>query len=60
MSVVMQNKNIPNSGVKKARTSCEGLSPSSLRMQGQVPGSHNQAATNKNPLNADNKGNVMV
>ena len=60
MSVVMQNKNIPNSGVKKARTSCEGLSPSSLRMQGQVPGGQNQATKNKNSLNADNKSNLMV
>ena len=29
-------------------------------MQGQVPGSCNQATTNKTPLNADNEDNVMV
>ena len=46
--------------MKKARTSCEGLSPSSLRMQGQVPGGQNQATKNKNSLNADNKSNLMV
>ena len=56
----MSNENIPNNGVKEARTSCEGLSPGSLGMQGQVPGGHNQATTNKTPLNADNEDNVMV
>ena len=60
MSVIMSNKNIPNNGVKEAGASCEGLSPSSLRMQRQAPGSRNQAATNKTPLNADNKDIVMV
>ena len=34
--------------------------PSSLRMQGQVPGGHNQATMNKTPLHADNEDNVMV
>ena len=57
MSVVILNKNIPNNDMKEAGTSCEGLSPSSLEMQGQVPGSRNQATTNKNPLNADNEDN---
>ena len=56
----MSNKNISNNGVKEAGTSCEGLLPGSLRMQGQVPGSHNQATMNKTPLNADYEGNVMV
>ena len=46
--------------MKEAGTSCEGLSPSSLGMQGQVPGGHDQATTNKTSLNADNKDNVMV
>ena len=40
--------------------SCEGLSPSSLRMQGQVPGSCNQATTNKTLQNADNEDYVIV
>ena len=30
------------------------------RNAGKVPGSRNQAATNKTPLNADNEDNVMV
>ena len=60
MSVIMSNKNLPNNGVKEAGTSCEGLSPGSLGMQGQVPGGRNQATTNKTPLNADNEDNVMV
>ena len=60
MSVIMSNKNISNNGVKEAGTSCEGLSPGSLGMQGQVPGGCNQATTNKTPLNADNEDNVMV
>ena len=60
MSVKMLNKNIPNNGVKEAGTSCEGLSPGSLRMQGQVPGSHNHATTNKTPLNADKEDNAIV
>ena len=60
MKVVMSNKNIPNNGVKEAETSCEGLLPSSLGMQGQVLGSHNQATTNKTPLNADNEDKLMV
>ena len=29
-------------------------------MQGQVPGSRNQATMNNTPLNADNEDNVMV
>ena len=56
----MLNKNIPNNGVKEAGTSCEGLSPGSLRMQGQVPGGRNQATTNKTPLNADKEGTAIV
>ena len=60
MSVIMSNKNIPNSGMKEAGTSCESLSPGSHGMQGQVPGGHNQATTNKTPLNADNEDNGMV
>ena len=56
----MLNKYITNNGVKKAKTSCEGLLPGSLGMQGQVPGGCNQASTNKTPLNADNEDNVMV
>ena len=42
----MLNKNIPNSGMNEAGTSCEGLSPGSLGMQGQVPGGCNQATLN--------------
>ena len=34
--------------------------PRSIRIQGQVPGSCNQATTNKTPFNADNEDNVMV
>ena len=60
MSVIISNKHIPNNGVKEAGTSCEGLSPGSLRMQGQVPGGCNQTATNKTPLNAGNEDNVTV
>ena len=60
MSVIMSNKNIPNNGIKEAGTSCEGLLPDSFGMQGQVPGSCNQATTNKTPLNADNEDSVMV
>ena len=60
MSVVISNKYIPNNGVKEAGTSCEGLSPGSLGMQGQVPGDRNQATTNKTPLNSVNEDNVMV
>ena len=56
----MLNENIPNNGVTETGTSCEGLSPSSLGMQGQVTGSHNQATTKKTLLNADNGDNVMV
>ena len=56
----MLNKNIPNIGLKEAGTSCEGLSPGSFRMQGQVPGGRNQAIMNKTPLNEDNEDNVMV
>ena len=56
----MSNKNIHNTDVKEARISCEGLLPSSFRMQGQVPGNRNQATTNKTPLNPDNEDNVMV
>ena len=51
----MSNKNIPNNSVNKAGTSCEGFSPGGLGAQGQVPGSRNQAATNKTPLNAYKK-----
>ena len=47
MSVIMWNKKIPNNGMKEAGTSCEGLSPSSPEMQGQVPDGRNQATTNK-------------
>ena len=54
MSVVMLNKYILNSGMKETGTSYEGLLPSIPRMHGQVPGCHNQIATNKTPLNADN------
>ena len=50
MSVIMSNKNIANSGVKEARTSCEGLSPGSLGMQGQVPDGRNQAILRIRPL----------
>ena len=46
--------------MKEGGTSYEGLSLDSLGMQGQVPGGHNQATTNKTPLNADNEDNVMV
>ena len=60
MSVIILNKNITNNGVKEAGTSCEGLSPGSLGMQGQVPGGHNQATMNKTTLNADNEDNVMA
>ena len=60
MSVIMKNKDIPSNSIKEAGTSCEGLSLVSLRMQGQVPGGHNQATMNKIPLNADNENNVMV
>ena len=49
----MLNKNIPNNGMKGAYTSCEGLSPGSLEMQGQASGSCNQATPNKPPLNAE-------
>ena len=59
MNVIMSNKNILNKSVKETGTSCEGLSPGSLGMQGQVPGGRNQAITNKTPLNADNEDNVM-
>ena len=59
MSVIILNKNITNNGIKEARTSCEGLSPGSLGMQGQVPGGHNQATTIKTTLNADTEDNVM-
>ena len=57
MNVAMSNKYTPNNGVKEAGTSCEGLSPGGLKMQGQVPGGCNQATTNKTPLSADNEGN---
>ena len=60
MSVIMLNKNIPNKNMKEAGTSCEGLSPSSLRTQGQVPGSCNQATLNKTPFNADNEDNAVI
>ena len=59
MSVIILNKNITSNGVKEAGTSCEGLSRSSLGMQGQVLGGHNQATMNKTTLNADNEDNVM-
>ena len=55
IQVIMSNKNIPNNSVNKAGTSCEGFSPGGLGTQGQVPGSRNQAATNKTPLNAYKK-----
>ena len=60
MSDIMSNKNIPNKGLKEAGTSCESLLPGSPGMQEQVSGSHNQAVTNKTPLNAGNEDNVMV
>ena len=53
-------ENIHNNSMKEVGTSCKGLSPSSLRMQGQFPASCNQATTNKTPLNAHKKDNVMV
>ena len=56
----MSNKNIPNNGVKKAGTSCEGLSPGSLGMQWRVAVGCNQVTTSKTPLSADNEDNVMV
>ena len=59
MSVIMLNKNIPNNSVKEAGTSREGLLPGSFGMQGQVPGGHNQATTNKTSLNADNEDNMV-
>ena len=46
--------------MKEGGTSYEGLSLDSLGMQGQVPGGHNQATTNKTPLNADNEDNVII
>ena len=46
--------------MKQAGTSCEGLSPGSRGMHGQVPGDPNQTTMNKTPLIADNKNNVMV
>ena len=67
MSVIMQNKNIPNNDMKEAGTSCEDLLFGSLQMQGfqvsrsfKVLGSCNQATMNKTCLNADNEDNVMV
>ena len=67
MSVIMQNKNIPNNDMKEAGTSCEGLLFGSLQMQGfqvsrgfKVLGGCNQATMNKTYLNADNEDNVMV
>ena len=60
MYVIISNKNVPKNSVKEAGTSCEGLSPSSLIMPGQVLGSHNQATSNKTSLNVDNGDNVMV
>ena len=57
MSVIISSKNIPHNGIKEAGTSCKGLSPGSLGMQGQVAGS---CTTNKTPLNAENEDNVMV
>ena len=56
----MLNKNIPNNSIKETGTSCEGLLPGSFGLQGQVPGSSNEATTNKTPLNADSEDNVMV
>ena len=46
--------------MKEAGTSCKGLSSSSLRMQGQVPGSRNQTTMNKTSLNADSEDNVVI
>ena len=60
MSTIMSNKNTPNNSMKEAGTSCQGLSPGSIGMKGQVPGGHNQATTNKTPLNADNEDKLMV
>ena len=56
----MSCKNIPNNGVKEAGISCKGLSFNSIRMQGQVLGSCNQATTNKTLSNRNNEYNVMV
>ena len=36
------------------------MQTSESRNAGKVPGSRNQATTNKTPLNADNEDNVMV
>ena len=47
IKVILLNKNIPNNSMKEVETSYEGLFPSSLRMQGQVPGRCNQVITNK-------------
>ena len=60
MSVTMSNKTIPNNSIKEAGTSCEGLLPGSLRMQGQVSGIRNQANMNKTLLKADNDDNVII
>ena len=60
MSVILPNKNIPNSGVKEAGSSCELLLPSTLGMQAQVLGGCNQATMNKTPLNVDNEDIMMV
>ena len=60
MSVAISNKYIPNNGVKEAGTSREGLWPSRLGMERQVPSGRNQVTTNKTSLNADTEDNVMV
>ena len=59
MSVIM-SKNIPSNGIKEAGTSCEAPLPASFGMQGWVPGSCDQATTNKTPLNADNGDNMII
>ena len=59
MSVTL-NKNLPNHDVNDAGTSYEGLSPDGLGVQGQVPGSGNQATMKNTPLNAENEDNVIV
>ena len=56
----MSNKHVPINDVKEAETSCEGLSPGRLGMQGQVPSGRNHATTNNTPLMTGNEDNVMV
>ena len=46
--------------MKGTETSSEGLSPSILGMQRQVPGGLNQANVNTTHFNADKEDNVLV